>query len=399
MPHTPAEPGPTQRAPRVVIAGFGDTGMLVAIHLGGGFDILGVSPKPCLVSGQELGTRLTRPAAWKQHYLNDFSRYRQLDGVRILQGHISSLDPVAQNVNIIMLNGELRCERYDILVIASGVTNGFWRSADAESLALIDAGIEARAARLARVQSLAIVGGGATGVSVAANVAAVYPDKSVHLFFSADQPLPGYHPGVRKALVKQLRDLGVHLHPGHRAVIPPGFNCDELTEGAIHWQSGQAAFEAELTLWAVGQQHPNNDFLPADMLDEQGFVRVDRKLRVEGYRNIFALGDIAASDPHRSSARNWGFRLVAHNIRQYARLLRSASRSGSVDDAELEQALRDFSAPAYRWGSLLGVQRDGLRVFQPQGGSYRFPPWVVKHVLFPHIVAKMIYRGMRKSPD
>ena len=60
---------------RVVIAGFGDTGLLVAINLGKDFDIVGISPKPCLVSGQELGMRLTQPKAWKKDYLMPFSRY------------------------------------------------------------------------------------------------------------------------------------------------------------------------------------------------------------------------------------------------------------------------------------------------------------------------------------
>ena len=62
--------------PRVVIAGFGDTGVLVAIHLGRGFDVVGISTKPGLVSGQELGTRLTRPELWKSDYLMPFGRYK-----------------------------------------------------------------------------------------------------------------------------------------------------------------------------------------------------------------------------------------------------------------------------------------------------------------------------------
>lgn len=57
-----------------MIAGFGDTALLVAIHLGTDFDIVGISPKACLVSGQELGMRLTQPEAWKQDYLMPFSR-------------------------------------------------------------------------------------------------------------------------------------------------------------------------------------------------------------------------------------------------------------------------------------------------------------------------------------
>jgi len=71
-----------------VIAGFGDTGLLVAIHLGTDFDIVGISPKPCLVSGQELGMRLTQPEAWKQDYLMPFSRYKKLRRVRTLPGLI-----------------------------------------------------------------------------------------------------------------------------------------------------------------------------------------------------------------------------------------------------------------------------------------------------------------------
>ena len=84
---------------RVVIAGFGDTGLLVAINLGKDFDIVGISPKPCLVSGQELGMRLTQPKAWKKDYLMPFSRYKQLHGVRTLQGLITAIDPDTSTVS------------------------------------------------------------------------------------------------------------------------------------------------------------------------------------------------------------------------------------------------------------------------------------------------------------
>ena len=44
--------------PRVVIAGLGDTGLLTARHLSRHVDVVGISTKPALVSGQELGMRL-----------------------------------------------------------------------------------------------------------------------------------------------------------------------------------------------------------------------------------------------------------------------------------------------------------------------------------------------------
>lgn len=327
---------------RVVIAGFGDTGLLVAIHLGPGFEIVGISTKPCLVSGQELGTRLTRPEVWKQNYLMSFGRYPRLDHVRVVQGRITDLDTSAQQVVVTLPDGHQQIESYDVLVISSGVVNGFWRNDALEDLTSIGDGIRRAAEQIAEAESIAIIGGGATGVSVAANVRERYPDKTVHFFYSELQPLPGYHPKVRQRIEDHLERIGVELHPGHRALIPEGFAFDRFTTGPVRWSTGQIPFEAALTLWSVGQVRPNNSFIPEDMLDERGFVRTDPFLRVPGYPNVFAVGDIAATDPHRSSARNWGYRLVAHNVR--------ANLEGR------EHTMKRYSPPPYRWGSILGVQ-------------------------------------------
>jgi len=368
---------------QVVIAGFGDTGLLVAINLGSDFDILGISPKPCLVSGQELGMRLTQPQLWKQDYLMAFGRYQKLDGVRTLQGLITAIDPAASAVTLVLQDGSERVEHYDALVISSGVTNGFWRNNALEDLDSINQQIDDSARQLLQAQSVSIVGGGATGVSVAANLAARYPDKSVHFFFSEAQPLPGYHPKVRATVEQHLRQVGVALYPGYRAIIPAGFRCDRFTSGPVHWSTGQDSFSADLTLWAVGNMEPNNSFIPADMLNADGFVKTDERLRVAGYENVFTVGDIAASDPHRSSARNWGYRLLGHNIRAY------------LEGKEAD--MKRYEPPRYRWGSIFGVQDDGMRVFQPDGNSFRFPSWTIRTLLFPLAVRKMIYKGVRKA--
>lgn len=369
---------------RIVIAGFGDTGMLLAIHLGPTFDIVGISPKPCLVSGQELGMRLSRPQHWRQNYLMPFSRYKKLDGVTTLQGLISHIDTDKASVTVQQADGSETELGYDVLVIASGVSNGFWRRNLIESLECIEAGIETASRQLAQATSVAIIGGGATGVSVAANLALQYPQKAVKLFFSHALPLPNYHPRVRQSLQLQLDAAGVISHPNHRAVIAPGTACDQLTTDLIRWSSGQSPFQPELALWAVGAMHPNNQFIPPDMLNDDGFVLADATLRVPGYNNVFTVGDIAATDPHRSSARNWGYRLLANNIRACL-----AGKSG---------AIKNYQAPAYRWGSILGPQHDGLRIFQPNGGNFRFPRWSVDTLLFPLAVHRMIYKGVRQGP-
>lgn len=367
---------------RVVIAGFGDTGLLVAINLGKDFDIVGISPKPCLVSGQELGMRLTQPQRWKQDYLMPFARYEKLDGVRTLQGLIASIDPDKATVTVRSQSGAIHEEPYDALVISSGVTNGFWRNSALEDVDAIHQAIDSASQQLLQAQTIAIVGGGATGVSVATNLAARQPHRAVHFFFSETQPLPGYHPKVRARVEQQMKSAGVILHPNHRAIIPDGFQCDRFTAEPVNWTGGQASFNADITLWAIGKMMPNSDFIPADMLNTDGFVETDDHLRVPGYSNVFAVGDIAASDPHRSSARNWGYRLLGHNIRAHL----------DGRDADMKR----YDPPRYRWGSVFGVQKNGLRVFQPDGSSFRFPNWTVRTLLFPLAVRKMIYKGIRK---
>jgi NADH dehydrogenase FAD-containing subunit len=172
------------------------------------------------------------------------------------------------------------------------------------------------------------------------------------------------------------------MHANHRAIIPAGFNCDEITNTAVEWATGQAAFQADINVWAIGKMKPNNDGIPVEMLNDNGFIKADEFLRVPGHDNIFTVGDIAASDPNRSSARNWGYRIVAQNIQAYL--------------AGAPAKMKKYQAPQYRWGSILGVQNNGLLIHQADGSKFRFPRWSIRTILFPLLVRKMIYRGMRK---
>ncbi len=373
-----------KRRPRVLVAGLGDTGVLVASHLGRNVDVVGVSTRPALVSGQELGNRLADPEHWRRNFFLPLERFKRLDRVRLLHGRIDRLDTIRSQAHVSRAGGGKTIVPYDVLVVATGVTNGFWRHDRVEDLDAIEADLGAVTSQLDAARSLAIVGGGATGVSAAASLARRHPDQQVHLFFGPDEPLPGYHPSVRSRIAKALRDAGVHLHPGHRAALPDGFAGDRLTTDPITWSTGQPPFDADLVLWAVGQVRPHTDFLPADMLDEHGFVQVDEHLRVPGHPNVFAVGDVAASDPNRSSARNWGYLLVAHNVKAHLR-----GRGARM---------WPYRAPPNRWGSILGLQDDGMMVFQPDGKAFRVPCWAVQPLLFDLWMQVILYGGLRRPP-
>lgn len=361
---------------------MGDTGVLVATHLGRSFDVVGVSTKPALVSGQELGTRLADPEAWRRNYLTPLDRYRRLDGVRVVHGAVKALDTDAKLVEVVDPDGALVSLPYDVAVIASGTTNGFWRRSEIEDLATVEAGITEVASSIERAGSIAIIGGGPTGVSSAHNLAKRRGDLDVHLFYAQDEPLPGYHPKTRRRLARELAEVGVHLHPGHRASIAGGAATDRLTTDPVEWTTGQDPFTADLVLWSIGDVQPNSGFLPEAMLDEHGFVKVDEHLRVPGQRDVYAVGDVAASDPARSSARNFGYRVVVRNIR--------AAANGKTK-------LALFTPPKYRWGSIVGLQDDGMVIHQPNGSAIRVPRWAAQRVLMDVFTRKAIYGGVRSD--
>jgi NADH dehydrogenase FAD-containing subunit len=369
-------------AKRIVIAGLGDSGLLTAIALARkapDADVVGISAKPGLVSGQELGWRISRPEHWAKHNWITFDRYRGLDRVRTVHGTMTGVDPAERTVSVTDAQGATTKEPYDALVVSTGVTNGFWRQPNLQSADEIDADLKLAHDRLAAAKSVVVVGGGAAAVSAAANVALAWPDKRVDLFFPGDRALAQHHPRAWERVRRRLEEAGVTLHPGHRAVLPNGFTCDEITGGPVEWSTGQPATSADAVLWTIGRVRPNTDWLPKEMLDEDGFVRVTPELRVPDHPGVFAVGDVAATDPLRSSARNRADGLLAHNI-----------------VAEFEgKPLRAYKPPKGRWGSVIGIQRDGLEVFAPNGRAFRFPAWSFESVLMPWIVRRGIYRGVR----
>lgn len=367
--------------PRVVVAGLGDSGLLTAIRLARSADVVGISAKPGLVSGQELGVRLTRPADWARDYLVPFDRYRALDRVRTVQAELTAVDLAGRSVRARRPDGTEVAEPFDALVISTGVSNGFWRRPGLQSAEQVRAGITADHHRLADAGSIIVIGGGAAAVSAAANIAARWPAKTVDLYFPHDRALREHHPRTWDHLRRRLLRLGVRIHPGHRAVVPADFDCAAITGGEVQWSTGQPPAQADAVLWTIGQVRPNTGWLPPELLDADGFVTVTTELRVPGQRGVFAIGDVAATDPLRSSARNRADAILAHNV-----LAEPAGRP-----------LRSYRPPRRRWGSVIGIQSDGVEVFAPNGRPFRIPAWPVRRVLMPWVVRRGIYRGVRPN--
>src|ERR1700684_1183713 len=146
---------------RVLVAGLGDVGILIAIRLARHADVVGISVKPALVSGQELGVRLSRPDDWARDYWIPFDRFRRLDRVRTVQATLTGVDLTSRTVFGQRDDGTTIAEDYDALVISTGVSNGFWRRPVLQSAAEISADLHATHNRLGAAHPLVVFGGGA----------------------------------------------------------------------------------------------------------------------------------------------------------------------------------------------------------------------------------------------
>ena len=364
------------KAQTVVIIGMGDTGVLVATRLSRYFNVIGISTKPNLVSGQELGKRLADLSWWNRYYNTPLRRFRALVDVEIHHARAESVDLANKTVAVVDQSNNETLIHYDFLVIASGTSNGFWRDDHLRSEAQIDRRLERDAAAISNANTVAIVGGGPCGVSCALNIGRAYPEKIISLYISTDLPLPGYHEEARHYYQRELTAAGVQIFSGHRAITEePAPNA-----GTIQFESGQAA-AADAIIWSTGNRKPHTKFLPDALLDDEGFVRTKNTLEVVDSDSLFAIGDVASTDPARSSARNWAYGILVNNIKRKA-----------VGKA----ANKHYTPPANRWGSIVGPQDDGLTLHQDLGKTTRLSRWLVDNFLLPTIVQRVIYRGVER---
>jgi len=146
--------------------------------------------------------------------------------------------------------------------------------------------------------SLIIVGAGATGVELAADLHGVAKQLPAYGFdsFSRDQLrvriieagpriLPALPERVSSSVTKELGNIGVEVLANTRV--------SSIGDNSIQTSTGDT-LDAHLVVWAAGIQAPSflsNSSLPVDGI---GRVQVSTDLRVEGVTNIFAIGDCCA---------------------------------------------------------------------------------------------------------
>ncbi|OIJ64406.1 NAD(P)/FAD-dependent oxidoreductase [Streptomyces mangrovisoli] len=235
---------------------------------------------------------------------------RLLRNGRVTLGKVVRLDTAARQV--VLSSGERL--NYDVVVIATGADypeparfNGTTTEEAAESFAV-------HQQKIAGADRVLIVGGGPSGVELAAEIRLSRPDAHVTLAHSGGALLHGT--GSARAGRKAqawLESHGVEVRLDSFMAPGSDFGTYRDARGTV--------IEADLSFWATGTT-PNTLWLRlaghGDWLDPSGHVKVDRMLRVEGWLEVFAVGDVNdVGELKVSPAALAQAEVAAHNIRIY----------------------------------------------------------------------------------
>jgi len=252
-------------------------------------------------------------------------------GIRIIEGVAESIDPEEREVVVTGTDGQTGTKKlslaYDYLVIATGAETNYYGIPGAAENALplktladaarirnrvIEAFEQASRAESAEARrallSFAVVGGGPTGVEVAAELAE-FADTIAHRYFGDKALSEGISPSF--ALLNASKDLleqfqpqlrqAARTHLGRKGVrIMLEAAVTSITREGLMLATGKAV-PASLVVWAagvkalfpkfVGQPAGQPPLMPALT---SGRLAVGPDFRLQGSDRIFAMGDAAA---------------------------------------------------------------------------------------------------------
>uniref|UniRef100_A0A0A9C0N1 FAD/NAD(P)-binding domain-containing protein n=1 Tax=Arundo donax TaxID=35708 RepID=A0A0A9C0N1_ARUDO len=174
---------------------------------------------------------------------------------------------------------------YDYLVIATGhaVTSPGSRSDRIKEFQRDNGKIESS-------ESVLIIGGGPTGVELAGEIAVDYPEKKVTLIHRGPRLLEFIGEKASKKCLDWLTSKKIDV------LLQQSVDLDSLSDAEKSYRtSGGETVNADSHFICIGKPLSSSwlhDTILKESLDNKGRVMVEKDLRVKGYNNIFAIGDI-----------------------------------------------------------------------------------------------------------
>jgi NADH dehydrogenase FAD-containing subunit len=317
----------------VVIVGAGIAGLVIAHSLLQGVPnakIVLVNPSQTFYWNIASPRIVAKPKAFKpEQYLlpikDAFAQYSS-EKFELVLGTATAINVAGKTVTV-TLNGSdgLKDLSYDHLVIASGSTNSSttgavtgtsipFKPSNRDDIKQI---VEAAQQQIANAKEIVIGGAGPVGVELAGELAEGLGSKAtITLISSADRVLPMIKASASAVGEKKLKEKNVKIITSAKVT-----GAEASTDGTKSWTvtlDNGKKLSADVYIPTTGAI-PNSSFIPAEFLDSNGWVKVDKELRVQSSGGsalpIYAVGDINTNNMRLSFKATEQAKIAVTNIK------------------------------------------------------------------------------------
>ncbi|KAL6567000.1 hypothetical protein OROMI_015404 [Orobanche minor] len=174
---------------------------------------------------------------------------------------------------------------YDYLVIATGHDDSFPKTRSGRLQEY-----RAENEKIKSANSILIIGGGPVGVELAAEISVDFPNKKVILVHEGSRLLEFVGPKAAEKALEWLKLKRVEVK------LRQSVDLNNSSEGTkTYVTSSGESFEADCVFVCTGKPIGSEWLMSTvlkDRIDDFGKLKVDENMRVKGYKNVFAIGDI-----------------------------------------------------------------------------------------------------------
>ncbi|KAI7751482.1 hypothetical protein M8C21_022556 [Ambrosia artemisiifolia] len=272
-----AENGSEEKKKRVVVIGGGIAGSLLCktLHKHHHFDFTLIDSKEYFEITWAKLRAMVEPSFAKRTVID---HHEYLPGASIITSDAIGIDEQCQ-----VSTAEGRQIAFDYLVIATGhLTNSHLTKT--ERLRQFEADYE----KIKSSDTILIVGGGPSGVELAGEIVVDFPAKKVKLVHRGSRLLEFISETAGKKALDWLTARNVEVMLGQSVDLDSG------SDGVYLTSSGEtivADCHFICTSEPIGSSWMKETILKYS-LDDRGRLMVDKNLRVKGFANIFAIGDV-----------------------------------------------------------------------------------------------------------
>lgn len=316
----------------VVIVGAGAAGLSIAHSLLQGVPnakIVLVNPSQTFYWNIASPRIVAKPKAFKpEQYLlpikDAFSQY-SAGAFEFVAGTATAINVAAKTVAVTLNGGDSKDLSYDHLVIASGSTTPSttgaltgtsipFKPSNRDDIKQV---VEAAQQQIANAKEIVIGGAGPVGVELAGELAESLGSKAtITLISSADRVLPMIKASASAVGEKKLKEKNVKIITSAKVT-----GAEASTDGTKSWTvtlDNGTKLSADVYIPTTGAI-PNSSFIPAEFLDSNGWVKVDKELRVQSSSGsalpIYAVGDINTNNMRLSFKATEQAKIAVTNIK------------------------------------------------------------------------------------